>query len=204
MAKPVRKLQYVEDVLTVLMFCSEDFFWGDKWNAEFVESVYTWTERNNALTTAQANHILTILKTLRNQLVSSELVIDSEIDRLLASPTYRNQPTPSTHYPREVRHLGNSLLGFRFKRQNGIVAIIKRHGGEWDWYSKIWVMELSPSSVDDMVTMIGSYQFKYDDSVLRLLTDVSNFPDTNSATLEDNHIVVTTKHKLLDTWVLTL
>lgn len=182
------KLVYVEDILDIIMHKYDDdelrrVLLDDEWFSKFVQNVYHWAIRENKpLTTEQARITMRILHKVRDVCVHNGWASDADFTRLVDRPLYRHPLTQSANIPREVRHLGRNLLGFRFKRNDVIINELRKDAVRrssstaptWDWINRIWYVPLTTASLDSVMDIIGQHRFDYDDSVAEGLAAVTN------------------------------
>lgn len=164
----------------------------DSWGVRFLANVHEHVSRGRALSTEQARVLLRIGAACRNYLVETAAVEAWQIDGLLARPRYRQELVQSTHYPREVRHVGGNLLAFRFKLheevRNAIKALATRQDGQEDepsrpWFdndTRLWIVPVTKSNLNGVMAIIRRYDFAFDDPTLEYITLCSNSPGTAS------------------------
>ncbi len=167
-------LSVVEDILRLVNDNSYNselrrVLLSDAWFEKFVTNVYAWP-----LTTEQARITLRILSKIRHIVVDAGWASAQDVDRLLNTPRYRNPPTQSANIPREVRFLGDNLFGFRFKRNDNILEVLKAHSGEWDWISRLWTVPVTRTSIHPLMEVIRDNRFGFDDDVAEYLAQVMN------------------------------
>ncbi|RYD61157.1 MAG: hypothetical protein EOP83_17695 [Verrucomicrobiaceae bacterium] len=154
----------------------------DSWAFKFVQNVSAYTRQDKPLSTEQSRIILRVVRKNRAYLI--EHGTDAEaIDALLAKPTYRNEPYPSANVPREVRHLGDNLLGFRFKRNDEISqalqALMAYRPFKLDniWFHRdhrLWVVPITRWNLTDAMNVIRDHRFGFDEGVTEYLTACEN------------------------------
>jgi hypothetical protein len=209
------RIEYVEDILTIVHahFFEVDMreaLLNDPWFEKFVLNVSSWVAEDRPLTTEQARITIRILHKVKKTFVEMNLATEDEIQRLIARPRYRRAPTQSANIKREVRYLGDNLLGFRFKRNDLIMTELKNlknahgeHVAKWDWVARLWVVPVIRTTIQPLMEIIGDNRFGFDDDVaeyLALSTNSSGEPSTFVldpqtgkliATINDNEIVST-------------
>lgn len=152
---------------------------GDRWFIRFFSNIGSWCRQGKPLTTEQAKIVLKVTKKVKPFFV--DLGVDPQVFHdLVARPAYRRPPTLSSVLPREVRYLGDGLLGFRFKRDDTIIDAIKLmradalttpHRIEWDRTTRMWFVGLCSDTVEGIEQIIMKHRFHFDDSVAQAITD---------------------------------
>lgn len=181
---------FVEDAVEVM---AEYCMWGDlfgsvatdRWASDFVCNVATYTSNKRPLSTEQAKIILKlaarmtpeIVEKVRKRCPSTVKVVDFEAIR--ANPTYRLPLYQSANILREVRFLGDNKLGFRFKRNDTIIADIKALAGRrsdgveapfFNREHKMWVVSVCATVLSAITTLIDKHRFHADEDVFAYLT----------------------------------
>lgn len=154
----------------------------DSWAYGFVMNVAEYTQKGKPLSTEQSRIILRLVQRVRDVL-QNDGTPSEDIDRLIARPSYRQPPYPSANVPREVRHLGGNLVGFRFKRNDAILRdIIELRRGldlglTEQWFHRthrLWVVPVTRETLSGVMQIIADHRFSFDDDLLAYLTDASN------------------------------
>ena len=167
---------YIENILETiannLLSGNEQNFNGvisDKWTIRFIASVYDQIDREKALSTEQVKVILGIIKKVEDLLVEYKLYTKIELQAILANPKFIREPYKSTFIPREVRHLGLNLLGFRFKYNPDIVSDLKlirqrnMHSAPYfDSKHGLWIFPVTRNNLRDAIDLIKSHRFSTD------------------------------------------
>lgn len=207
-------LTYVEDILSIVMNNAyeadmREALLNDAWFDKFVSNVYAWAVlQNKPLTTEQARITLRIIHKTRKVCVENGWATEDEIEKLIQRPRYRNAPTQSANIPREVRYLGDNLVGFRFKRNDLIMQDLKcmvDSSGEgvakWDWVARLWVVPVIRTTIHKIMDCIRDHRFGFDDDLADYLAFSTNAEDEAShfvldpdsgkiiAVVNDNEIV---------------
>lgn len=208
----------IEDVISIAVTWAFDRAGradlGGPWFERFINNVYSSVIFANVpLTTQQAKVCVEVVRNLKPRLVPTYLTEDMHT-ALVTHPVYRYPLTPSKNIPREVRYLGDALLGFRFKMREDIVSRLKQMGatsafmGEavrWDGISRMWIVPLNRDTIEPLMDLIGGFQFDFDDEVARQLAVHTNSLGGQSAFVFDaeaNEIVVSVPdNELLALWV---
>lgn len=150
---------------------------GDAWTLAFVRTVKLRVDSGEALTCRQAGVVLSLLAKVRGPLAGYGLATTGEIERLLAQPRYRTLPHDSPLVEREVVHLGDNCLGFRFPWDPGLVDRIKSlHHLEgrstlpvYDCEHGIWIVPVDRHTLEALVRLIGEGRFSYGEAVVAFL-----------------------------------
>lgn len=150
----------------------------DEWARGFVHNVASYTRRGAPLSTMQARIVLNLLKRVKQFLVDAGANCET-IDRTLGRPTYRQEPYTSTPTPREVRHVGDNLLGFRFKRNDAVLLDLRAAcdglgtlGTQTLWFDrtyKVWIAPVTRNTIKPLMDVIGKHRFAFDDAVAAYL-----------------------------------
>jgi hypothetical protein len=149
----------------------------DDWASNFITNVSAYTAQEKPLSTEQSRIILKLVQRERAYLIERGLRSE-EIDALLANPTYRLPPYPSANVPREVRFLGDNLLGFRFKRNDAINGALNRlmvdRPYRFDnlWFHReyrVWVVPITRHNLAKAMDVICEHRFAFDDEVAEFL-----------------------------------
>ena len=115
----------VEDLLaTLATLIQTDRLQCSDWHHSFVANVNEHAQSGRSLSTEQCRILLQFANRVSDQIVAAG-VSNSELQHVIAYPSYRNPPYTSSKIPKEVRHIGSNILGFRFKYNEMIVEDIK-------------------------------------------------------------------------------
>jgi hypothetical protein len=207
---------YVEDLLLAIRdhvyFVPNHAFDGllTDWHRNFVTNVSTHVEAGRQLSTNQSAAILKLIAKVRRQIVRYGLATEADIDHLLRHPDYRRPLYESPNIPREVRYLGDNVLGFRFKQNDVIAAQIRDFGrpastdwaSDWaklrkmtdllprpqfNWQHRIWIVPVLRYNLSRIVRLINEYRFDVDPATtayLRLARDSQDRPSAFTMTDE--------------------
>lgn len=165
----------------------------DDWAAKFVVNVAAYTSERKPLSTEQAKIVLKLLKRVESYLIENGESM-SGLAALLRNPAYRQEPYPSANVPREVRFLGDNMLGFRFKKNDTIVADLKALKAIQDfsfndlWFHRehrLWVIPVTRDSIHEIMALIARHRFDFDDMVAEYLTVAQNNAQRPSAFVAD-------------------
>lgn len=181
-------LMTVEDLVVIMgslrdVICASTH--GDRvWVQSFLRNTAGRVERGGTLSTEQAKIVLRLAQRFETLLIESGRIAGQALAELVRAPVYRNEPYPSANVPREVRHLGQNLLGFRFKYNEVILEDIKRLAPRLScvpaprfWYHRehrIWVVPTTRDTLDGVQQLITKHRFEFDDAVVAFLTEAVN------------------------------
>lgn len=195
-----RRQAVADDALGVLLR-------SDSWGSGFIKSLAESVGRGSALSTRQATFFLNLVKKHRDAILTNGCGYSSiDLDRIVMTPAYKQQPYESIQIVKEVRYLGDDKLGFRFKRDDGIKEFIKRMRmsvkdfpwrpdlePKFDYRHRMWVIPVYAGNFKKIMNMIGDYGFGFDDDVagyLALCEASINQPPTAVLDPESDQIVV--------------
>lgn len=157
----------------------------DAWSRKFLIDVDARVSNGQPMSTAQARVFLRLLGHVRVGLVAEGSVSDATISLMLARPRYRTEPYQSINMPREVRHLGDNLLAFRFKMAPEVIKDIKEVAAgsrlghffaqpRFDAEHKVWIVPVTRDTVDAIQHIITTHRFAFDEETLIYLHTVIN------------------------------
>jgi hypothetical protein len=178
-----------------------DHLLDDEWYRKFITSVSDHITAGKSLSTRQSDTILRLIERVRAPLVRLGIATDDDIDRMLKQPEHRRALYESRHIPREVRYLGDNLLGFRFKHPHEIIDRIKATGiplvttwgdtgnyrigllppPRFDWDYKIWIVPVHRHCLKAIIEIIWEFRFAVDNTVLDYLHLAEHSIDQPSA-----------------------
>ncbi len=165
----------------------------DEWAAKFVVNVAEYSRSNKPLSTEQVRIVLKVFKRVEAYFLEQGLCA-SETASLFRNPTCRQEPYPSANVPREVRFLGDNVLGFRFKKNDTIVADLKALKSIQDfsfndlWFHRehrLWLVPVTRDSIHEIMALISRHRFDFDDMVAEYLTVAQNSAKRPSAFVAD-------------------
>lgn len=212
---------YVEDIFTEValrLSNSRRAFNGklaSDWHLGFIASVNAQLLAGRALSIAQSEIVLRILRT-----VETDLAKDHEgINQFLLSPQFRQTPYQSVRTPREVRFMGDSVLGFRGRADQLLTKDIKDSGGndeltlqsgylwmrpQFDWTHKIWLVRVNRFNLHKVKRLIAKHRFQADAAVEQFLQECTDELDAASACeVQDDVLILRVKdNELLAHWML--
>lgn len=180
---------------------------SDDWGRKFVESLNESVSMGRALSTRQGEFFITLVKRHRDAIVSGGCGYSSlDLDKIILSPSYRQEPYESVRVETEVRYLGDNKLGFRFKKNDAIKDAIKRirmSAKQTSWLSdleptfefrhRMWVIPVTSTNYKQVWNLITRFGFGFDDGVasfLDLCEASVNQPPAAVLDEESNRIVV--------------
>lgn len=191
----------VEDLLELL---EEETLWGfggkigkkgeglAPWDQKFVMDITGRTREGYPLSVKQAEVAVKILNKHTNFLAKQTRLSPEEIEYFLSNPKYRRELFQSRELKKQVRYIGNRKLAFRCKFNPTFrdkVKALKTENGEetcahFHRPSKLWIVEVNKSNIDDVMDIISSFKFNFDDDVAQFLTDCKN-AEEKSNKIED-------------------
>ncbi len=212
---------YVEDLLLKIrdnlsMFRNKI----DSWHTDFIISISSHAENGKSLSSKQLEIFLKLIRKIKNNIVSNGLISEREIEILLSEPTYRKPPYESNVVPREVRYLGDNLLGFRCNVNNTIRDTIRNlcKGAErlginletsgllrprFEWLYKIWIVPVYSFNINEIINVIKMYKFQMDivtDSYLKSARN--NVSSPSMFTISDDVFIATVYNDIiLASWI---
>jgi hypothetical protein len=206
---------FVEDIVSKLV--NEQWFLLtkiDKWSRTFLLDIHDRCALGRALSTNQGRVVLRILSQLGPQMTDVDA---DELADVLNNPEYRMQPYESgPPVLREVRYLGDNLLGFRFKPNAMIrgrladiskpvvyqigrskslgytpIFIAVRNEAIFDWTYKIWIVPVHHGQTQAIRALIKEQRFDADNAVHRYLDLCdSSVGQRSSFVLHDDNVLV--------------
>ena len=156
---------------------------ADEWGRKFIDSLNETVGNGRALSTRQGEFFVNLVNRHRAAILAGRCGFTSiDLDRITVSPAYRREPYESVRVMTEVRYLGDNKLGFRFKKNDRIKESIKRirlTNKESSWQEdlvpqyvskhRMWVIPVTASNFNQIMNMIGTNSFDFDDDVLGFL-----------------------------------
>lgn len=184
----------LEDI--IIKYAESEILVG--WEKEMLASISARiiSKPNSALTTRQVD---TVVKIFSRH--SESIGFDYTELSLIKNPKCKLTPIVSQNIINEVRALGVSNLVFRFKFNTDIIAKFKKMmavfpGVYYNKPYKLWIVSVTPATVDEISDIIGLYGFNFDDDVLEILSLAAQ-ANKPSISVEDNDIVVKNNNTLL-------
>ena len=180
---------------------------SDDWGRKFIDSLNVSVSAGRPLSTRQGEFFITLVKRHRDRIVSGGCGWSGlDLDKIILSPSYRQEPYESVRVETEVRFLGDNKLGFRFKKDDDIKEAIKRirqsikHELNWSadlepsyqFKQRMWVIPVTSSNYRQVWNMIARFGFAFDDEVagfLDLCEASTNQPATAVLDEESNRII---------------
>jgi hypothetical protein len=194
----------------------------DDWHRGFISSVGEHVAAGKQLSTNQSQSILKLIARVRHPLVRLGVATDNDIDRMLYQPEFRRPLYESVNIPREVRYLGDNILGFRFKFNGIIQAHVVGLGQpvttDWarlhrtldllpkphfNWERRIWLVPVLRHNLSKITALINEYRFGTDAPVMAYLRLARHSYDQPSTfTVKDGVILGTIcDNPVLAAWV---
>lgn len=150
-----------------------------EWHRNFTRNVAFHIQAGNQLSSNQSKTILKLIAKVRHYLVAYGMATDDDIAGMLFHPEHRRPLYASVEIQREVRHLGDNMLGFRFKQNDLIRQRIKALGEpalhsaptvkldlveqpRFDWPTRIWIVPLYRHNIEAVFDLIRDYRFGVD------------------------------------------
>lgn len=199
---------YVEDLFIALHDKLVGRYWfgfdgelDSDWHRNFISNVTSHIVTGHALSTNQSKTILKLIAKVRRCLVAYGMATEDDIDNMLAHPEHRRPLYESTTVPREVRHLGDNLLGFRYKQNDIIKQRIVQFGTpeqeswmaasrdnnakliaapHFDWQHRIWIVPVFRHNLPAIISLIQEYRFGMDGPTIAYLRLASHSFDKPS------------------------
>jgi hypothetical protein len=153
----------------------------DAWHQSFISSVTQHVRAERALSSNQSRVILKLIAKARSYLVEYAIASPTEIDHLLHAPQHRQTPYESAQVPREVRYLGDNLLGVRCKADAVVASAIKALGTgqvqrpRFDWTYKLWIVPVHRVTLSRLRALLRNHRFHLD----RATTDYLDLCETS-------------------------
>jgi hypothetical protein len=211
---------YVEDALAEIYtsMIEDELFTvvdPDPWAFNFVCNVTRYVTQDKPLSSEQAKIVLKLLDRVSPIFVMKNKMTESDVQALIANPKYRREPYKSANIPREVRFLGDNLVGFRFKLNEIIVEDIRkmqfhfpnRHSIYFNHAHRIWVVPVTSKTYQPVLAIIQKHRFSFDDAVAAFFArcktsenDLSAFAhgdDLIAATIANNPLLAWWTHSIL-------
>lgn len=192
---------------------------SDDWGRKFIASLNASVASGRALSTRQGEFFVNLVKRYRDKIIEDGCGYSSlDLDRLILSPRYRQEPYESVMVKREVRYLGDNKLGFRFKRDEAIRESLKRirtsiRETNWssdlhpsyDFRHRMWIVPVVASNFKQVMNLILRNDFGLDDEVVQYLAlcEASiNQPPSAILDEENDRIILNIcDNDLLGAWV---
>ena len=220
---------YVEDLLLAIRerihFENFDGLLTD-WHRRFIASVSDHVEAGRQLSTNQGTALLKLIQRVRKPLVRYGMATDADLIHMQRHPDYRRALYESPNVPREVRYLGDNVLGFRFKQNDMIAALIRELGrptpSDWtcdwaklrkvgdllprpqfNWQHRIWLVPVLRHNLSKIMSLVNEYCFDVDPAATAFLRLARDSRDRPSAfTMTDDVILANVcDNPLLAGWI---
>jgi hypothetical protein len=176
------------------------------WDRDFLTSVASQVAASRRLSTNQGATLLKLIGRLRHPLIRHGMATDDDLDQMLRYPEYRQPLYPSVVVRREVRYLGDNILGFRFKANEMMAASIRAFGvppttevcyntallprPRFDWDHRLWLVPVLRHNVAAIIAFVHEYRFDIDGATLAYLRLARNSRDQSSAFAITNDVIL--------------
>lgn len=196
------------------------------WHLNFIGNVGAHVEAGKQLSTNQSATILKLISRLRQPIIRYGLATDDDIAQMLRYPEYRRPLYESPNIPREVRYLGDNVLGFRFKQNDVIAALIRDLGHptptEWasdwarmrkltdllprpqfNWQYRLWTVPVMRHNLSRITALINEYRFNLDADATAYLRLARQSLDRPSACVVTDDVILANvcDNPLLAGWI---
>jgi hypothetical protein len=195
---------------------------SSEWHQNFITNVGNHVMAGKQLSTNQAQTILKLVGRIRYPLIRQGMIREDELDHMLRQPEFRRPLYTSANIPREVRYLGDNVLGFRSKQNDIIAARIRDlnvlNTNDWagfrnvqrmlpyahfNWAQRIWLVPVMRHNLDRVMALINEYRFNTDPAVTAYLRLARQSRDQPSAValVDDVILANVCDNPLLAGWV---
>jgi hypothetical protein len=157
-----------------------------EWQRSFIQSVGRHVDQGKSLSTKQSKIVLQLIEQVKPYLIEYGWATETDITKLLHDPQFRRPLYESTNVPKEVRHLGNNLLAFRFKKNELLRDRLKAvcHPKQkvpdetlndglirprFDWLYKIWIIPVYRFNILPIIQIINDEHFGVDQEAIHYL-----------------------------------
>jgi hypothetical protein len=200
---------FIEDIVLVLEQSVADpaVHYG-AWERSFLTSVADWVREDRPLSFKQAEKLQHVIASHATALVRH--LGESAVIAAIDTPSYRHPLFESQRVPREVRHLGDNLLGFRFKLdldvKNNLRHLYDPHGRRgataFDWQRKLWIVPVTTRNARDIRSFIVRHGFATDPALRAYLDTVDEAQGQPASAALANEIILLTvpDNGLLAAW----
>ncbi len=212
---------FMEDVITKLAIRPATVLavLTDDWTTRFLVSISENVALNKPLSTRQGDHMVRVVRRLRDAGVMRQLGFsDATTDAFIESPRYKIAPYPSSDIPKEVRYLGNNILGFRCKWIKDLVAEFRdlgERGSATPWrlsnyvtynrQQRLWLVPVTDDTYYAIIKIIREHAFDVDDAVidyLYLCDQSKQKPSVFAHYAEGNQFVAIVRdNPIIDAWL---
>jgi hypothetical protein len=200
---------FIEDIVLVLeQTLTDSTLRYSLWERSFLTSVAGWVRANRPLSVKQAETLHHLITSHTTTLVRR--LGQPAVTAALDTPTYRHPLFESHRVPREVRHLGDNLLGFRFKLDQDIKSQLRHlydpHGrralNAFDWRRKLWIVPVTARNLRDIRAFIAQHGFAADRALLAYLDTAAETQGRPAVGVLANEIILLTvpDNALLAAW----
>lgn len=156
-----------------------------EWAANFVVSLYGQISSSGTLSTRQVEFFMSsVVEPYGLAFVNKGILQEHELESLRQEKRCRNNPYESVVVTPEIRHLGNNLLGFRFKATHNKGESMRNHirglsGSSTNTRSweedtrprfsrrfRMWVVPVTTDNFKKVMRMVTDSGFGIDESVI--------------------------------------
>jgi hypothetical protein len=207
---------YVEDLVLTIHTKMQSTLRNDPWQQDFLHSISDHIKQQKSLSTNQSHVILQMIAKFRHYIVRHGLATDDDLDNMLCHPQFYRPLYESVNVRREVRYLGDNLLGLRFKQHTPIVDRIKAiipypdnrmlnlAKATFDWEYRIWIVPVTRHTITRILTLLNEYQFHIDETTstyLHLANRSRDQPSTITLASDDVLLANVCDNPLLAAWI---
>lgn len=184
-----------------------------EWAANFVVSLYGQISSSGSLSTRQVEYFISsVADPYGNAMVDAGILQSHELESLKSEKRCRKNPYESVVVTPEIRHLGNNLIGFRFKATHSKGETMRNHirglsssstsvkGWEEDARPRfvrryrMWVVPVTADNYKKVMRMVEESGFGIDDTLIdffQTCTQSINMPSV--AVVNEDKIVINVK-----------
>lgn len=174
---------------------------SNKWDRQFIENVEWYIINKNKISTGQASIALKLIDRYRNILIEMG-ISEQDINELLRTPKFVNEPYQSREIKREVRYAGNNMLVFRMKANQDMIEKLKRLGrvrnlgtftrAQFNSEYAVWCVRATDENKDEVMNFIRRFRFDFDNDVVKYFLNCTNAKgETSEVEIKDGFIEVT-------------
>jgi hypothetical protein len=151
---------------------------NSEWHRSFIENVTQHTRAGRPLSSNQSRMILKMINAAQAYLVDYDIANQAIITEILEFPKHRQPPYESSNVPREVRYLGDNLLGIRCKANEILTNAIKHLGKinsdpllmpnilrsvpRFDWGYRIWIVPVHRHNLFMIFDLLSEFRIQPD------------------------------------------
>lgn len=209
---------YIEDAIIRIATSTHVQIIDSKWPAEFTLSLYEQVGVGNNLSTRQVEFFVSaVLEPYGPAFVKKGVLQDQELQSLKTEKRCRNNPYESVIVTPEIRHLGNNLLGFRFKAKHRKGEAMRNHmrtlstitkswareiRPRWSYRFRMWVVPVTSDNLKKVMRMVEDSGFGIDEGVIEFFETCSaNVNQPSTAVIHDDQLIINIKdNDILAAW----